>query len=116
MKTEIYTDPTAFLAAVNGKRKAKPRSARAAAGEGNRQAHLDKLAARGYTIVFSTPGGPCYLRNPRTGRETPQLQALADDHNISMAWLGRQAILEFMAKYRHEAVQLPLNLSSRVKS
>ncbi len=48
--------------------------------------------------------------------EHAELQALADDHNISMAWLGRQAILEFMAKYRHEAVQLPLNLSSRVKS
>lgn len=80
MKTEVYTDKTAFLAAVNGKRKAKPRAARAAAGEGNRQAHLDKLAARGYTVVFSTPGGPCYLRNPRTGRETPH----TDDYGTAL--------------------------------
>lgn len=81
MKTEVYTDKTAFLAAVNGKRKAKPRaSGRAAAGEGNRQAHLDKLAARGYTIVFSTPGGPCYLRNPHTGQETPH----TDDYGTAL--------------------------------
>lgn len=80
MKTEVYTDKTAFLAAVNGKRKAKPRSNRAAAGDGNRQAHLDKLAARGYTMVFSTPGGPCYLRNPRTGQETPH----TDDYGTAL--------------------------------
>lgn len=85
MKTEIYTDPTAFLAAVNGKRKAKPRSARAAAGEGNRQAHLDKLAARGYTMVYSTPGGPCYLRNPRTGRETPHTDDYASALDAALA-------------------------------
>lgn len=71
MKTEVYTDPVAFLAAVNGKRKAKPATPRAAAGQGNRQAHLDTLAARGYTLVYSTPGGPCYLRNLQTGHETP---------------------------------------------
>lgn len=86
MKTEIYTDPTAFLAAVNGKRKAKPRaSGRAAAGEGNRQAHLDKLAARGYTMVYSTPGGPCYLRNPRTGQETPHTDDYASALDAALA-------------------------------
>ena len=49
-----------------------PRQWTRSGGEGNRQAHLDKLAARGYTIVFSTPGGPCYLRNrTRAGDTTP---------------------------------------------
>ena len=85
MKTEIYTDSAAFLAAVNGQRKAKPRAARAAAGEGNRQAHLDKLAARGYTMVFSTPGGPCYLRNPRTGQETPHADNYATALDLALA-------------------------------
>lgn len=28
-----------------------------------------------------------------------------------MAWLGRQAIIEFIAKYREEHVQLPLKLT-----
>ena len=55
-------------------------AARAAAGEGNRQAHLDKLAARGYTMVYSTPGGPCYLRNPHTGQETPH----TDDYGTAL--------------------------------
>lgn len=73
MKTETFTDPAAFLAAVQGKRtvRKRPATPRAAAGQGNRQAHLDTLAARGYTLVYSTPGGPCYLRNLQTGHETP---------------------------------------------
>jgi hypothetical protein len=39
-----------------------------------------------------------------------ELGALADRHRVSMAWLGHQAILEFLDKYRDENVQLPLRL------
>ena len=36
-----------------------------------------------------------------------------DRHHVSLAWLGRQAILEFIAKYREEHMQLPLKLTMR---
>jgi hypothetical protein len=36
--------------------------------------------------------------------------ALAEKHDVSMAWLGRQAILEFLNRYRGERLQLPLRL------
>ncbi|WAC22941.1 hypothetical protein [Blastomonas sp. SL216] len=42
--------------------------------------------------------------------EHQELLALAERHNVSMAWVGRQAIIEFMMKYRNEDAQLPLAL------
>jgi hypothetical protein len=45
--------------------------------------------------------------------ELAELTALKDRHHVSMAWLGRQAILEFISRYRAEHVQLPLKLTSR---
>ena len=47
------------------------------------------------------------------GNAYSQLAALADRHDVSMAWLGRQAILEFLDRYRDEHLQLPLKLSRR---
>ena len=46
-----------------------------------------------------------------TNTELTELLALKDRHNVSMAWLGRQAIVEFIAKYRDEQAQLPLRLT-----
>jgi hypothetical protein len=46
-----------------------------------------------------------------TDAELNELLFLKDRHHVSMAWLGRQAIVEFISKYREEHVQLPLKLT-----
>ena len=48
-----------------------------------------------------------------TDSELAELLSLKDRHRVSIAWLGRQAIVEFIAKYREEHVQLPLKLTMR---
>lgn len=48
-----------------------------------------------------------------TDSELTELLSLKDRHHVSLAWLGRQAIVEFIAKYREEHVQLPLKLTMR---
>ena len=45
-------------------------------------------------------------------REFRQLAALSDKHRVSLAWLGRQAIIEFLECHEYEELQLPLSLSS----
>ena len=45
-------------------------------------------------------------------REYRGLSALSDKHRVSLAWLGRQAIIEFLERYEEDDLQLPLNLSS----
>jgi len=45
-----------------------------------------------------------------SAQEYRELSALAEKHQVSMAWLGRQAIQEFLSRYRHEELQLPLKL------
>ena len=47
------------------------------------------------------------------GREYCELAALSGKHRVSLAWLGRQAIIELLERYGTEELQLPLNLSSR---
>jgi hypothetical protein len=47
--------------------------------------------------------------------EYAELAALADKHNISMAWIGRKAILEFLERYREHPLQLPLTFSQRAE-
>ena len=44
--------------------------------------------------------------------EYRQLSALSDKHRVSLAWLGRQAIREFLERHVDEGLQLPLSLSS----
>ena len=44
--------------------------------------------------------------------EYRELSALSDKHRVSLAWLGRQAIIELLERYGTEELQLPLNLSS----
>ena len=40
--------------------------------------------------------------------EYAELAALAERHNLSMAWIGHKAIAEFLEQHR-ETTQLPLN-------
>lgn len=39
-----------------------------------------------------------------------ELAALSRKNRVSLAWLGRQAIIEFLDRYASEERQLPLNL------
>lgn len=42
--------------------------------------------------------------------EYGQLSALADKYSVSLAWLGRRAIVEFLQRNEGDELQLPLNL------
>jgi predicted transcriptional regulator len=44
--------------------------------------------------------------------EHRELDALAKKARISKAWLGRQAIIEFLERYRDRDLQLPLDLAT----
>jgi hypothetical protein len=43
-----------------------------------------------------------------TDIEFSELSALAEKYDVSLAWLTRKAILEFIDRYRSEQLQLPL--------
>jgi hypothetical protein len=45
--------------------------------------------------------------------EYAELSALAERHNLSMAWIGHKAIMEFMEQNRAETLQLPLSFAKR---
>ena len=45
-------------------------------------------------------------------REYQELSALSDRHRVSLAWLGRQAIIDLLERCESEGLQLPLTLSS----
>jgi len=47
--------------------------------------------------------------------EYKKLAALSDKHRVALAWLGRQAIMEFLERYENEELQLPLNLASETR-
>ena len=49
-------------------------------------------------------------------REYLELSALSDKHRVSLAWLGRQAIIELLERCEDEEVQLPLSLSSEPRT
>ena len=49
-------------------------------------------------------------------REYRVLSALSGKHRVSLAWLGRQAIIEFLERHEEDALQLPLILSSERRS
>lgn len=44
--------------------------------------------------------------------EYRELSALAEKHHISLAWLGRQAVAEFLERYQEHELQLPLTMPS----
>lgn len=45
-------------------------------------------------------------------QEYRELSALAEKYQISLAWLGRKAIAEFLERHQDEELQLPLFLPS----
>ena len=45
-------------------------------------------------------------------REYAELSALSDRHRVSLAWLVRQAVIEFLERRDNEDLQLPLILFS----
>jgi len=45
-------------------------------------------------------------------REYRELSALAEKHRVSLAWLGRQAVAEFLERYRDRQLELPFTQSS----
>ncbi|MDP2618846.1 MAG: hypothetical protein Q8P46_01495 [Hyphomicrobiales bacterium] len=49
-------------------------------------------------------------------REYAELLTLSEKHRVSMAWLGRQAIIEFLDRYANAERQLPLNLPSEKRT
>ena len=60
-------------------------------------------------------GDPVAAKNRVTvnleDREYRELSALSDRHRVSLAWLGRQAIIEMLERREDEGLQLPLSLS-----
>jgi hypothetical protein len=50
-----------------------------------------------------------------TDSEFVELAAMADKYDVSLSWLGRQGILEFITRYRVEQLQLPLRREARVR-
>jgi hypothetical protein len=45
--------------------------------------------------------------------EYKELYALAERHNLSMAWIGHKAILYLLEQNRDESLQLPLTFTRR---
>jgi hypothetical protein len=45
--------------------------------------------------------------------EYAELSALAERHNLSMAWIGHKAILDLLARNSNESLQLPLAFAKR---
>jgi hypothetical protein len=43
------------------------------------------------------------------------LLAISQKHQISMAWLGRQAITQMLDKYQDNTLQLPLNFIGEIR-
>ena len=48
-----------------------------------------------------------------TDAEFGELAAMSQQYDVSLAWLSRKAILEFIDRYRSEQLQLPLRLEAR---
>lgn len=48
-------------------------------------------------------------------QEYEELTALSNRHRVSLAWLGRQSIIEFLERCRTQPVQLPRNFEGHRK-
>ena len=46
-----------------------------------------------------------------TPEEYLEIAALAENARVSKAWIGRQALIEFLERYRSQDLQLPLDLA-----
>ena len=49
-------------------------------------------------------------------RDYEQLAALADEHRVSLAWLVRYAVADFLERYRQDQLELPLELGGTRRS
>lgn len=49
-------------------------------------------------------------------RDHTELLAMAEHNDVSLSWLARQAITEFLGRYRDASVQLPLHLTATRKA
>jgi hypothetical protein len=47
--------------------------------------------------------------------EYAELAGLAERHNLSMAWIGRKAVIELLERCRDKPLQLPLKFSERAE-
>ena len=47
--------------------------------------------------------------------ECKRLSALSDRHRVSLAWLGRLAIIKLLDHYEEEEQQLSLGLSTEIR-
>ena len=45
--------------------------------------------------------------------EFSELDAMAERHDVSLAWIGRQAVLEFLSRYKDQQLPLPLRIETR---
>ena len=45
-------------------------------------------------------------------RDYEQLSALAEEHRVSLAWLVRYAVGDFLQRYRQDQLELPLELTA----
>ena len=74
------------------------------------------MLQRAASCVRTGRGAPVAAKHRVTinleSNEYRELSALSDKHRVSLAWLGRQAIIELLERYRNEGLQLPLSLSS----
>lgn len=50
-----------------------------------------------------------------TDREYQQLSVLSQKNRVSLAWLGRQAIIEFLDRYANGQQQLPLEFGPKAR-
>lgn len=46
--------------------------------------------------------------------EYAELSALAERYNLSMAWIGHKAVLNFLEQNRNESFQFPLTFGKRL--
>ena len=46
-------------------------------------------------------------------RDYEQLSALAEEYRVSLAWLVRYAVGDFLSRYREDQLELPLELTTR---
>lgn len=51
-----------------------------------------------------------------SAEEYQELSWLAEKYRVSMAWLSRQAIGDFLDRCRQETLQLPLGLASGART
>ena len=50
-----------------------------------------------------------------TPEEYQEVAVIAEQARVSKAWIGRQALIEFLERHRERELQLPLNLTKTLR-